>query len=601
MPVARESVQVWLIDEDGNPNLDFVLEEAAAMVATLRAEGSTVFLHCTEGRSRTAAVATLYGARHRGAGLGQAWRDVASVRPRIASRSSGRQHFAARRRIFCGVSVTTGRFDSGGHRGYADLGLSRARAPGTAAVARRSLQRHERDRRTHIMAESAPTFRFIDLFAGLGGFHVALDQLGGEGVFAAEWEPGLNALYKDNFGITPWCDVNELDDRLILDQVPEHDILAAGFPCQPFSKSGKQQGFEHTEQGRLFFKVHDILRVKRPRRFILENVPNILNHDGGRTVETILEKLEEIGYSVRIHRLSPHQFGIPQVRERAYFVGSLDGLEGFEWPAECGDPTTIDSALHPHSAASRAVPVQTLRAIDMWNDFLRRSPVELKLPSFPIWAMEFGATYPYEEATPPRAWARKRPRELDGSAGSFGVPLDGLTSLEQKSLIPSHSRRDGDVEFPTWKRTYIRQNRAFYERNHKWIDPWMNAWQPWDFHSSFQKFEWNAQGGNRDIDDYILQIRASGVRVKRPTTAPSLISMTHTQVPILGANISGTASRRYMTPKECAELQSLGSIELPSSDLAAYKALGNAVNASVVRAIAESLLADVIGARTKDA
>lgn len=438
-----------------------------------------------------------------------------------------------------------------------------------------------------------PAFRFVDLFAGLGGFHVALDELGGKGVFAAEWEPGLNALYKHNFGVAPWFDVSHLDDDLIMERVPDHDVLTAGFPCQPFSKSGKQQGFEHTEQGRLFFKVHDILRIKMPRRFILENVPNILSHDGGKTARTIREKLEDLGYVVDIHRLSPHQFGIPQVRERAYFVGSLDGLEGFEWPTELGKPTTIDSALHPQTGAARAIPAQTLRAIDMWNDFLHRSPEGTKLPSFPIWAMEFRATYPYELGTPPLAWASTFPRSLDGFAGSFGFPLDDLSIVEQKPLIPSHSRRDGDLKFPAWKQTFIRQNREFHLDNRKWIEPWLDKWHPWELHSSFQKFEWNAQGGKRDIDDYILQVRASGIRVKRPTTAPSLISMTQTQVPILGANISRTGARRYMTPKECAELQSLGSIDLPASDLAAYKALGNAVNARVVHAIAEPLLADM--------
>jgi DNA (cytosine-5)-methyltransferase 1 len=449
------------------------------------------------------------------------------------------------------------------------------------------------------MPGPTPAFRFIDLFAGLGGFHVALGELGGEGVFAAEWEPGLNALYAHNFGVAPWFDVSELDDELILERVPEHDVLTAGFPCQPFSKSGKQQGFEHTEQGRLFFKVHDILRMKKPRRFILENVPNILKHDGGQTVRTIRAMLEELGYAVDIHRLSPHQFGIPQVRERAYFVGSLDGLDGFEWPTEFGKPTAIDSALHAQTGSARAIPEQTLRAIEMWKDFLRRSPKETKLPSFPIWAMEFRATYPYEQSTPPQAWAHKRPRDLDGYTGSFGFPLDGRTSHEQKPLIPSHSRRDGDIEFPAWKQTFIRQNREFHRDNRKWIEPWLDKWRPWEFHSSFQKFEWNAQGGVRDIDEYILQVRASGIRVKRPTTAPSLIAMTQTQVPILGANISGTGKRRYMTPRECAELQSLGSIELPTSDLAAYKALGNAVNARVVRAIAEPLLADMTAPRQR--
>lgn len=448
------------------------------------------------------------------------------------------------------------------------------------------------------MTEPSPSFRFVDLFAGLGGFHVALQELGGEGVFAAEWEPGLNALYERNFGVTPWSDVADLDDELILDRVPDHEVLTAGFPCQPFSKSGKQQGFEHTEQGRLFFKVHDILRLKRPRRFILENVPNILSHDGGKTAKTIRENLEDLGYTIDVHRLSPHQFGIPQVRDRAYFVGSLDGLREFEWPVALDAPTTIHSALHPTSGQGREIPSQTLRAIDMWGDFLRRAPAGIKLPSFPIWAMEFRATYPYEEFTPPQFWASRHPRGLDGYDGSFGFPLEGLTSSEQRALIPSHSRREGDFEFPSWKRRFIWQNREFYRTNRSWIEPWIVEWQPWNFHSSFQKFEWNAQGGVRDIDDYILQVRASGIRVKRPTTAPSLIAMTHTQVPILGAKISGTDSRRYMTPRECAELQSLGSIILPSSDLAAYKALGNAVNARVVHAIGSALLVDIASERS---
>lgn len=444
------------------------------------------------------------------------------------------------------------------------------------------------------MAGQPLTFRFIDLFAGLGGFHVALRELGGEGVFAAEWESGLNALYETNFGIAPWSDVNELDtDEVIAEQIPDHEVLTAGFPCQPFSKSGKQQGFEHTLQGHLFFKVHDILRVKRPNRFILENVPNILSHDGGETKATIIKMLVDLGYEVGIRRLSPHQFGIPQVRERAYFVGALiseGGLTGFEWPDESKEETTIATALDPEAPPVREVPERTQDAIDMWRDFLCRAPKDIKLPSFPIWSMEFRASYPYDEMTPPRAWSQRRPGKLDDFTGSFGSPLDGLSIAEQKLLIPSHSRRDGDVEFPGWKRAFIRQNRAFYSDNRKWIDPWLDEWRPWEFPSSFQKFEWNAQGGVRDIDEYVIQVRASGVRVKRPTTAPALIAMTQTQVPILGAKISGTGARRYMTPAECARLQSLGGIALPASDVSAYKALGNAVNAEVVRKIAEPLL-----------
>ncbi|WP_081630423.1 DNA (cytosine-5-)-methyltransferase [Cryocola sp. 340MFSha3.1] len=440
------------------------------------------------------------------------------------------------------------------------------------------------------MVEETGTFRFIDLFAGLGGFHVALAQLGGHGVFAAEWEPTLNKLYSENFpGTTVWSDVNALDSVSVIDaQVPEHHVLTAGFPCQPFSKAGEQLGFAHTLQGQLFFKVLDILKVKRPRRFILENVPNILRHKGGETLETMLAELKGAGYAVAWRRYSPHEFGVPQIRERAYFVGSLDGLDDFEWPEPTHATTDIRAVLDPSAKPSRTIPQQTARAIDMWDDFLRRSPNDVKLPSFPIWSMEFGATYPFDGATPAALWDEEGHGALRPYLGSFGFDLNVGARGEQFDRLPSYARRDGDYSFPKWKRDFIRQNREFFWSNRKWIEPWMNQWRPWNMPQSLQKFEWNAQGGDRRIDKYVIQVRASGIRVKRTTTAPSLIAMTQTQVPILGKEIVGV--RRYMTPRECAELQSLGSVRLPASDLAAYKALGNAVNASVVRAITVPLL-----------
>jgi DNA (cytosine-5)-methyltransferase 1 len=443
------------------------------------------------------------------------------------------------------------------------------------------------------MSDTRASFRFIDLFAGLGGFHVALRELGGEGVFAAEWDPTLNELYRENFEIDAWFDVNTLaSPEVIAEAVPDHDVLTAGFPCQPFSKAGEQLGFEHTLQGQLFFKVLDVLREKRPNRFILENVPNILRHRSGKTLDTMVEKLEELGYTVAYRKFSPHEFGIPQIRERAYFVGSLEGLEDFTWPTPHREHTDITSVISKGAQIRRRIPAQTLNAIDMWDDFLRRSPASTKLPSFPIWSMEFGATYPYQQATPPALWKERGARGMDEHLGIFGSELAGLDLSAQRALIPSHARRDGEYEFPKWKQAFIRQNRQFYADNSSWIDPWLSKWQPWKFPSSLQKFEWNVQGGTRKIDTYVLQVRASGIRVKRTSTAPSLIAMTQTQVPILGAGIAG--QRRYMTPDECAALQSLGGIALPQSDLHAYKALGNAVNARVVEAIARPLLQGLV-------
>lgn len=422
-------------------------------------------------------------------------------------------------------------------------------------------------------------FRFIDLFAGLGGFHVALNKLGGTCVFAAEWQTHLQDLYFENFGLKPHGDIRDV----MAASVPDHDLLCAGFPCQPFSKAGEQLGFECTRQGDLFFNVAAIVKAKTPRYFILENVPNLLQHDGGRSFERIKGILIGLGYEVDARRLSPHQFGIPQIRERVYIVGSHAGLDGFSWPEPTNRPTSIESVLERQPPDAKALSPQVEKCLEVWDDFLRRSPTSVELPSFPIWSMEFGADYPYADGTPFAVLSEKGTRGLTRFRGSHGVALKHLCPDDRWAALPSHARTE-QLEFPKWKQDFIRRNREFYESNRKWIVPWLSKVLP--FPSSLQKFEWNIKGGERDIWRYVIQFRASGVRIKRPTTAPSLIAMTDTQVPIIGWE------KRYMTPKECAALQSLGDLVLPHSRTRAFEALGNAVNANVVRGIASNLIAD---------
>lgn len=180
-----------------------------------------------------------------------------------------------------------------------------------------------------IKNKSLENMKFIDLFAGLGGFRLALESLGAKCVYSSEWDESVREVYYNNFGDLPDGDITLVDVATI----PEHDILCAGFPCQPFSISGKLKGFEDS-RGTLFFDVARIVKEKQPKIVFMENVKNFATHDNGNTLKVVKMTMEELGYSFNYKVLSSVDYGVPQKRERIYMVCFRNDLNinDFEFP-----------------------------------------------------------------------------------------------------------------------------------------------------------------------------------------------------------------------------------------------------------------------------
>lgn len=385
---------------------------------------------------------------------------------------------------------------------------------------------------------------FIDLFCGIGGFHQALTSLGARCVLACDIDAKCREVYEDNYGIKPAEDVTKLDTATM----PDFDILVGGFPCQAFSHSGKQEGFEDT-RGTLFRDCARILKDKQPRFFLMENVKNLTGHDDGRTWATIYRSFTEVGYKTYEHPLvlSPHQLGVPQHRERVLIMGIrndiapavLPPIEPLSPPPCSIQSILLDDAEIPVGTALTA---DDTAILNLWETFVQHfKQRDIKLPTFPLWSEDW----------------------------------DGTASVDNE---------------PDWKAKFLRQNRAFYTEHVGFLGPWLlQARSVAKFVGAKSKFEWQA-GAFQEGDSLwtlLFQFRPSGIRVKRATYSPALVALA--QIVYVGEK------RRKLCPREVARLQSFpDTFKLPATASVAYKQFGNSVNVEVIKFAMRHILTKMI-------
>lgn len=377
-------------------------------------------------------------------------------------------------------------------------------------------------------------FKFLDLFSGIGGFHQAMKSFGGECVLSSEIDTYAIKIYEKNYNIKSSGNIQKIDT----DDIPEHDVLCAGFPCQTFSKAGKQEGFKDKVKGTLFFEIVKILESMKPKYIILENVRNLISHNKGNTWDVIKESLEKLGYNFKKVIMSPHQLGIPQLRERVFILGVRKDFYNKELSFKIPEASKKSISLYKSGILDEKVPEKynisshEERLLECWDEFYRG--IDLKVIGFPVWMREFG-------------------------------------------------KESETNELPKWKKDFCIKNRELYNRNKKFIDEWLKKWNNLEeFTDTEKKLEWQAGKDIETIWDGLIQIRPSGVRVKRPSSFPALVAMV--QIPIIGKY------KRRLTPREASRLQSFPeNFVIDENDFQAYKQFGNSVNVKCVEFLAKQL------------
>lgn len=378
-------------------------------------------------------------------------------------------------------------------------------------------------------------FKFIDLFSGIGAFHLAMDSFGGDCVLASEIDDFAVETYTENFKMNSKVNIRNLEVK----DIPNHEVLCAGFPCQAFSVAGYGLGFQDKTRGTLFFEIARILDGKikegHPVKFILlENVKQLVAHDNGKTYNTIISVLKDLGYILPKNPLivSPVCLGIPQDRERVFIPGiykDFTDKEYLEFDVPKKQITSIDSVLDNDFDEKFKISEYEEKIFSAWDEFHQKLAPHFGV----IWVDEFGQTYDYS----------------------------------------------GDAD---WRQKYCRENRKLYLDNKDFIDGWMTKYDVRNFKLRDRRFEWQAGPDYKSIWETVIQLRQSGIRCKRPTNFQTLVAMV--QTPVIGK------LKRRLTPREAARLQSFpDSYILNKRDDKAYKQLGNSANVEVIKFIAKQL------------
>lgn len=430
-----------------------------------------------------------------------------------------------------------------------------------------------------IQSHSNSAFTFVDLFCGIGGFHQALTKLNGTCVFACDIDDNCRKVYENNYGISPAGDIT----KVVIQNVPPHDVLCAGFPCQAYSKAGFQKGFNDATRGNLFFDMCKIIAHHKPKYLLLENVKNLTSHDNGNTWKVISERIESLGYYTYATPLVLNvlHFNVPQNRERVIIMckrkdlGSLQPLPEIPINPKLTLTVTIPDIVSNTTAAEKhacAITGKMKHVERIWDRFIKLLIAHhIPIPKFPIWTDWWDNELPSSVISPVENTFEMEDKEenVENVENEENAETDGSTTT---------------TAFYAKYKSWIDKNRAFYNQHIVLLEPWLSESRTCaQWLGAVRKFEWQAGDllENDGMHTVLWTARGSGIRVKRPNYIPTLVAMS--MIPVYGPE------SRKLTPRELLRLQSFPET-FKYDEKTIFKQVGNTVNVKMIEQCAGFLI-----------